>query len=149
MKATVALTRAADDAARSAARLLALGYGSVVAPATRVVATRAEIPRGDHDAVGQSAVERPIRRLEMEFEAALVAPALQFDHPVALANRVTFQQRQSAGLGEQIHQHHRLVVDLEAVSRDHIAKHLVADIGPWRRQRKIVIDPTRHAGSVG
>ena len=43
--------RATEDAERSAARLLALGYASFVAPATMVLATQAGIPRFDYDAV--------------------------------------------------------------------------------------------------
>jgi uroporphyrinogen-III synthase len=48
---TIALTRATEDAERSAARLLELGYESFVAPATMVLATQAGIPRCDYDAV--------------------------------------------------------------------------------------------------
>jgi len=48
---TIALTRATEDAERSAARLLELGYASFVAPATMVLATQAGIPRRDYDAV--------------------------------------------------------------------------------------------------
>ena len=43
--------RATEDAERSAARLLALGYASFVAPATMVLATQAGIPPFDYDAV--------------------------------------------------------------------------------------------------
>ena len=48
---TIALTRATEDAERSAARLLELGYPSLVAPVTMVLATQARIPRCDYDAV--------------------------------------------------------------------------------------------------
>jgi len=47
---------------------------------------------------------------------------------------MAFNQRQPAGFREQIDLYHRLVVDLEIVSRDNIAKHPVLDMGP-RRQR--------------
>ena len=43
--------RATEDAERSAARLLALGYASFVVPTTMVLATQAGIPRFDYDAV--------------------------------------------------------------------------------------------------
>ena len=43
--------RATEDAERSTARLLELGYASFVAPATMVLATQAGIPRRDYDAV--------------------------------------------------------------------------------------------------
>jgi hypothetical protein len=89
----------------------------------------------------------PVRRLQVEFQAALVAPALQFDHPVALPHRVAFHQRQPAGLREQIDQHHRLVIHFEIISTCDLAKQFMPDIGPWRLKRKIVIDLTRHAGS--
>ena len=51
MRRTIALTRATEDAERSKARLLELGYASFVAPATMVLATQAGIPRCDYDAV--------------------------------------------------------------------------------------------------
>src|SRR5262249_41360640 len=35
----------------------------------------------------------------------LVAPALQLDHAVALPHRMTFDERQPTGLGEQVDQH--------------------------------------------
>ena len=47
----IALTRAIEDSTRSAERLRRLGYAGVVAPATRIVATRIEAPDGDWDAV--------------------------------------------------------------------------------------------------
>jgi len=45
---------------------------------------------------------------------------------------MAFDERQTAGFGKQIDQYNRLVVDLEIVGRDHIAKRLVPDIGPGR-----------------
>ena len=48
---TIALTRATDDAERSAARLLELGYAGFVAADAMVLATQAGIPRCDYDAV--------------------------------------------------------------------------------------------------
>ena len=51
MRRTIALTRATEDAERSTARLLELGYASFVAPVTMVLATQAGIPRCDYDAV--------------------------------------------------------------------------------------------------
>jgi len=64
----------------------------------------------DHDAIGQARIERPARRLQIEIQSALVAPALQFDHPVALPHRMALHQGQPAGLREQIDQHHRFVI---------------------------------------
>ena len=96
----------------------------------------AGLDRRDHDAVGQPRVERPVRRLQMEFQAALVAPALQFDHPVALPHRMALHQRQAAGFGKQIDQHHRLVIHLEIVGSRPLAKRLVPDIGPRRLKAK-------------
>jgi len=71
-------------------------------------------------------------RLQVEIQAALVAPALQFDHAVTLPHRVTLDQRQPAGFGEQVDQDHRLVVDRKTMGCDHVAEYLVADIGPGR-----------------
>jgi hypothetical protein len=41
----------------------------------------------DRDAIGQACIEWPVRRPQMKFQSALVAPALQFDHPEALPHR--------------------------------------------------------------
>ena len=103
--------------------------------------------RRDHDAIGQACIERPVRRLQMKFQSALVAPTLQFDHPVALPYRVALHQGQAAGLRKQIDQHHRPVIYLEIISTYQIQKRLMPDIGPGRLEREIVIDLTRHAGS--
>jgi hypothetical protein len=51
-----------------------------------------------------------MRRPQMEAQSPPVAPALQFDHPVALPHRMAFRKRQSTGLGEQVDQDHRLMV---------------------------------------
>ena len=81
----------------------------------------------------------------MELESALVAPALQFDHPVALPHRVALHQRQPAGLREQIHQHHGLEIYLEIVGTYDIEKRPMPDIGPGRLKREIIVDLTLHA----
>jgi hypothetical protein len=83
----------------------------------------------------------------MEFQTAFVAPALQLDHPVALPHRMALHQRQSAGLREQIDQHHRFVIHLEIIGTYEVAEGLMPDIGPGRLKREVVIDLTRHAGS--
>jgi uroporphyrinogen-III synthase len=49
--------RASEDAERSAARLLELGYASVVSPVTRTLATHAAIPSGPFDAVVASSAK--------------------------------------------------------------------------------------------
>ena len=101
----------------------------------------------DHHAIGKPRIERHMFGPEMEIQPALVAPALQLHHPIALPHRMTLDQRQAAGLGEQLDQHHRLVVDLQTVGRDDVAEGLVADIGPWRGEREIVVDLAGHAVS--
>src|SRR3712207_5131121 len=64
-----------------------------------------------HDeAVGEGGVERPVLRLQVEGEAALLAPALQVHQPVPLPGRVTLVHRKAAGLGEDAPEEHRLVV---------------------------------------
>src|SRR5712671_7413929 len=83
----------------------------------------------------------------MKIQAALVAPALQLDHPITLPHRMPFRQRQAAGLREQFGQQHRLMIHFETVSACDLPERFVADIGPGGLQRKIVIDLTRHAGS--
>lgn len=103
--------------------------------------------RRDDDAVGEPGVEGPVARLDVEIETALVAPPLELDDAIALPRRMALGQRKPAGLGEQIHQHDRLEVDGRAVARGDVAEQPVADIGPWRLQREIVIDLARHAGS--
>jgi uroporphyrinogen-III synthase len=49
--------RASEDAERSAARLLELGYASVFSPVMRTLATRAAIPSGPFDAVVASSAK--------------------------------------------------------------------------------------------
>jgi hypothetical protein len=66
----------------------------------------------------------------VEFLAALVAPALQLNHPVALPHRMALHQRQSAGLREQVDQHHRLVIHLEIIGTYELAKGSMPDTGP-------------------
>src|SRR5215218_3764384 len=83
----------------------------------------------------------------MKIQSALVAPALQLDHPVALPHRMALHQRQAAGLREQIDQHHRFVIYLEIIGTYEVTKGPMPDIGPWRLKREIIIDLTRHAGS--
>ena len=92
-------------------------------------------------------IERPVRRLQVKLQAALVAPALQFDHAVTLPHRMALDQRQPAGLREQIDQRHRLVIDRQIVSTYEVPKGLMPDIGPRRLKREIIVDLARHAGS--
>jgi hypothetical protein len=92
-----------------------------------------------------ASVEGPVRGLQMEIQAALVAPALQFDHAIALPHRVPLQERQPAGFREQIDEHHGLVIDFEIVGTDDLPEQFVSDIGPRGLQREIVVDLTRHA----
>ena len=68
----------------------------------------------DDEAVRQRDVERPMLRLDVEREPALVAPALQFHQPIALAGRVALRQRQAARLGEDAAEEDGLVVDRRA-----------------------------------
>jgi uroporphyrinogen-III synthase len=49
--------RASEDAQRSAARLLELGYASVFSPVTTALATRAAVPSGPFDAVVASSAK--------------------------------------------------------------------------------------------
>jgi hypothetical protein len=100
---------------------------------------------GDDDTIGEARIDRPVLRLQMEFEPALVAPALQFDHPVALPHRVAPHQRQTAGFGKQVHQHHGLEIYLEIVGTCDLAKRTMPDIGRGRLKREIVVDLARHA----
>ena len=113
MKATVALTRAADDAARSAARLLALGYASVIAPATRVVATRAEIPRGDHDAAVATSARAFDALSETSREAILALPLFVVGAQTA---------RAAAALGLAVEASAPDAAALEAVLRARLAR---------------------------
>ena len=55
----------------------------------------ADLERCDHVAIGEACIEPPVRRLQMKFLSALVAPVLQFDHPVALPHRVALHQGQA------------------------------------------------------
>jgi len=73
-----------------------------------------------------------MRRPQMEAQSAPVAPALQLNHPVALPHRMAFHKRQPAGFGEQVDQHHRLVVHFEIVRLDNFTECAVTDIGPGR-----------------
>src|SRR5207247_495346 len=94
----------------------------------------------DDYAIRQAPIERGVRRLQVKVQAALVAPALQFEHPIALPHRMAFHQRQTSGFGEQIDQHYRLVIYLTIVSTYHLPKQGMPDIGPWRGEGKIVVD---------
>src|SRR5271169_2814895 len=49
----------------------------------------------------QPCIEWRVPRLQIEVQAALVAPPLQFEHPVALPHRMAFDERQTAGFGKQ------------------------------------------------
>ena len=51
MKRTIALMRANEESERGAVRLAELGHASVIAPATLIFATRADVPPGPYDAV--------------------------------------------------------------------------------------------------
>ena len=93
---------------------------------------KARLDRRDHDAVGELRIERPVLRLQMKVQSALLAPALQFHHPIALPRRMTLGERQAAGLGKQFAKKHRLVDDLAAVALRKILEQRVADIGPGR-----------------
>src|SRR5258708_25577103 len=88
-----------------------------------------------------------MRRPQMKVQAALVAPALQFEHPIALPHRMAFHQGQAAGFGEQFAEHHRLVIYITIVSTYDLPKQGMPDIGPWRGEGKIVVDLTRHGDS--
>src|SRR3974390_1376368 len=55
------------------------------------IGVAASLDGRDHETIGQPRVEGPVCRLQVEIQAALVAPALQFDHAIALPNRVTLQ----------------------------------------------------------
>src|ERR1700733_10294708 len=83
----------------------------------------------------------------MKIQATLVAPALQFDHPVTLTDRMALQERQAAGFGEQVDQHHRLLIYRGAVGVGDFLEKFVPDIGPRRLNRKIIVDLARHAVS--
>ena len=90
----------------------------------------------------RAALDAEIGRLQMEIQAALVAPALQLDHPEALPRRMALQKRQAAGLREQIDQRHRFVVHFRVAGACYFPEQFVPDIGPGRLQRKIIIDLT-------
>src|SRR5580698_5553173 len=102
------------------------------------------LDRGNHETVRQPRIQGPMLRLEMKIQTALVAPALQFEHAVTLSHRVTLDERQAPGFREQIDQHDRLVVDLEAVGSHDLPEQCVPDIGPGRGKRKVVVDLARH-----
>jgi hypothetical protein len=106
----------------------------------------ARLDHGDHQLVGERRIERPMRRVQIQIDPALVAPALQFEDPIALAHRVAFGERQSAGLREQVDQRHRTVINLAAIVTCDLHKEIMADIGPRRLQGKIIVNLARHAG---
>jgi hypothetical protein len=56
-------------------------------------------------------------------------------------------ERQAACLSEQFAQENRLVIDLEIVGFHELHEGFVANIGPGRRQREIVVDGSGHKGS--
>jgi hypothetical protein len=67
---------------------------------------------------------------QVKVQPALVAPALQFHHAVALPDRVALDQWQSTGLGKQLGQHHRFVIYAAIKGTYDFAEQRVADIGP-------------------
>src|ERR1700722_5953791 len=71
---TIALMRASEDAERSAARLLELGYASVFSPVTRALATRAAVPSGPFDAVVASSAKAIDLLSEPSRDAILASP---------------------------------------------------------------------------
>src|SRR5262245_6621841 len=60
---------------------------------------------------------------------------------------MTLHQGQPAGLREQVDQHHWLVIYREIVGTYQPSKGLMADIGPGRLEREIIINLTWHAPS--
>src|SRR5262249_15381880 len=77
-------------------------------------------------------------------QTTLFAPALQFANAIALPGRVALGQRQPAGFGKDTRQQHRLVVHLRLMPGDDAHENRMADIGPWRIQREVIIDLARH-----
>ncbi len=75
MRTKVALLRAADDAARSAALLLARGFVAALAPVTEIRATGALPPPGPFDAVVATSA-KAIALLAPAARAAIIGPPL-------------------------------------------------------------------------
>src|SRR3546814_7043511 len=77
----------------------------------------------------------------------MVAPALQFHHPVGLALWRSLRQRQAAGLRKD-----HVVVDRAdrhrgpGLARD-VDEPLGAEIGPGARGREVVVDGDAHGGA--
>ena len=92
-----------------------------------------------------------------EFETALrksgarTVVSLIDDQELADANKPQFAeemalcQRQAAGFREQVAELHRLIVDGAAVRFRDVLERSVADIGPWRWEREVVVDAQRHS----
>ena len=66
----------------------------------------------------------------MKVQPALVAPALQFHHPVALPDRVALDQWQSTGFGKQLGQHHGFMIYRAIIGTYELVKERVADVSP-------------------
>ena len=61
---------------------------------------------------------------------------------------MALRQRQSAGFSKHLAKEDRLVIDLETVCLRHVLEQCVADIGPRRLGREIIVDLARHSVSV-
>src|SRR6266496_1769333 len=110
--------------------LFALPYGGK-ASAQEAIGVMAAGDGGDHESIRKVPVERPKFRMQMEGQAALLPPALQLEDAVSLPRGVTLGQRQSTGIGEDLGERHRLVIDRDAMAARDVHERRMTDVGPW------------------
>jgi uroporphyrinogen-III synthase len=97
--------RASEDAERSAARLLELGYAGVFSPVTRTLATRAAVPSGPFDAVVASSAKAIDLLTASSREAILALPMFAVGAQTARAAKardleVAISAKDAAALAE-------------------------------------------------
>src|SRR6202453_1077312 len=108
LRRTIALMRASEDAERSAARLLELGYASVFSPVTRALATRAAVPSGPFDAVVASSAKAIDLLSPSSRDAILALPLFVVGARTARAAKardleVEISAKNAAALSELLH----------------------------------------------
>ena len=104
----------------------------------------ARLVRGDHHARRGVRGRGEKLGMQVELDAEAGAPALQLHQAVGLARRGALGQRQAAGLRKYDAVVDRLDPDLGAVAPGDLDEALMAQVGPGRGEREVVVDGLGH-----
>ena len=103
----------------------------------------------DDGAVHGRGRERPVLRMQLERNAARLAPALQLEDAVALPRRMALRQRQAAGVRKHLAEIDRPVAHGDAVLADEIEKGPMAKERPRGGEGEPVVDGAGHGMNSG